>query len=326
VRVVVIRGASADVLDGDGRTLNVDLTGADQVFALIHNGARTAEEESCQYLGYSLRLSASGGAATPPSETVSAANFGTPVVEADPGSTAPIPEQPFTGGGGEFSSSAASLNVAFDPVIPTTPPAGYTFDTAYIMTEADFGGSADYYIPGGGESANYDYLDSENNWLSITESLSPYATLDEWLTDVAYDSPGDRVTISEVDVLLEDLGDASGPWWSATFIYDGLFYVVDGDHDEEAVRGLVDAIVSTASGQNAPLLQPTPEPTPAFVPEEPPTLPTESSPLSDFGLTPEIAALLGGTTCLFCGGGVCLLAGIVALVALLMRRQRRATA
>jgi hypothetical protein len=323
VRVVVIRGTTADVIDGDGRTLTVDLTGADHAFALIHNNAHTADEDSCQYLGYSLRLSASGGTTTPISETASAVNFGTPVVEADPGSTAPIPEQPFTGGGGEFSSSPTSLNVNFDPVIPTAPPAGYTFDTAYIMTEADFGGSADYYIPGGGESANYDYLDQENNWLSITESLSPYTTLDEWLTDVAYVSPGDRVTISDVDVLLEDLGDASGPWWSATFIYDSLFYVVDGDHDEEAVRTLVSAIITTASGQSAPLVQPTPEPTPAFVPEQPPTLPTESSPISDWGITPEIAALMGGTTCLFCGGGVCLLAGIVALVAILIRRQRR---
>ncbi len=323
VRVVVIRGTSADVFDGDGRTLTVDLTGADHAFALIQNSARTSEEDSCQYLGYSLRLSASGSALTPASGTASAANFGTPVVQADPGSLAPIPEQPFTGGGGEFSNSATSLNVSFDPVIPTAPPAGYTFDTAYIMSESDFGGSADYYIPGGGESANYDYLDSDNNWLSITESLSPYTTLDEWLTDVAYDSPGSRIEVAGVDVLLEDLGDASGPWWSATFIYNGLFYVVDGDHDEEAVRGLVAAIIATASEPDAPPTQPTPEPTPALVPENPPAVPTDDIVRPEDWLTPEIMALMGGTTCLFCGGGLCLLAGIVALVAILIRRQRR---
>jgi hypothetical protein len=50
---------------------------------------------------------------------------------------------------------------------------------------------APYYVPNGTGAANFDYPDAEGNWLSIAESPSQHATVQEWLDDVGCDTDGE---------------------------------------------------------------------------------------------------------------------------------------
>src|SRR5690606_31897926 len=113
----------------------------------------------------------------------------------------------------------------------------------------DFGSNAPFYVPGGGETANFDYLDGQGNWHSIAESPSPYVTVEEWIDDIGYyNAPGVVQPIAGVDVLVENLSEGAVVGISATLFLDGLFIVVDGDHSEAGVRVLIEALVEAAGG------------------------------------------------------------------------------
>ncbi len=153
---------------------------------------------------------------------------------------------------GESAGYAASGDISFNPVEPGVLPAGYSFDTSYVMTAEDFGDNAAFYSPSGENTLNFDYLGAAGGWLSIAESPSPYATLDQWLSDIGYDSPGTIRNISGIDVLVEDLSQPGDPWFSATFIDYGIFFVVDGDSSEADVIALVTALIDNpVAGQGS---------------------------------------------------------------------------
>jgi len=323
LRAVGVRGTEADVIDAQGNTLVVNMDAYSDVFVVVHNDERTSEEENCFYAGYSLEV-AGGGTPSPVVAVWQAAHFGPAsagLPQPQPEQQAPPSGQPFTGSGSEFSSNPAELNVDFQTLLPASLPAGYAFDYAYIMTDEDFGASAPYYVPGGGPAANYDYLDDEGNWLSIAESPSPYITIQAWLDDVQYDTPGEIISVSGVEVLLEDLSEGSEIWYSATLILDGLFIVVDGDHSSEHVIALVQGLIDAANTA----AQPTPLPTlTPFITDIPPDLFTPVPSIGSNSGTGDSALLagLGGLTCFICGGSVCLVAAVMALGVLLLRQNR----
>lgn len=322
VRAVGVRGTDADVIDGPGTSLSVDLSAYNQAFVLIHNGERTDSEENCAYTEYSLTVS-DGGTPSPVTVVRSAANFGTNAAEAPP--AAPPEEDrhsgaPFTGSGSEFSSTSTDLEVAFEPIIPASLPEGYSFDYAYIMSEQDFGTDAPFYVPGGGDSANYDYLDEEGNWLSIAESPSPYATIEEWLVEVDYDSPGETIDVSGVEVLMEDLSDGDELWFSATLILDGLFIVVDGDHSEEDVRALIEGLVAASQGEPAAPIATAP---PLVVPTVAPVAPNQGVPPTTTSTDSTFWALLGSSIFLLCCGAACVVGGLAVVGGVLWQRSRR---
>ncbi len=333
LRAVGIRGPDADVIDNDATSLSVDLSGYEQAFALVHNADQTNDEETCSAASYSITVT-EGGTPTAVRSTWPAEYFGETVEappgaeEEGPGAVQPITGVPYSGGAEDASDSPTGLDVSFETLIPATVPAGYVFDYAYIMTEDDFGTNADFYIPGGGEAANFDYMDQENNWLSIAESPSPYGTVDEWLTDIDYDSPGEIIDVRGTEVLIEDLSDDDGIWYSATLILDGLFIVVDGDHTEEdvltLVAGLVEAVGSAPSGEEltAPTDVPTVEPSaaPNVAPTQP--APTGVPPAAD-GLDGATTGFVAGFGLLVCGGGLCLIGLLVVLSMVIVLRLRR---
>lgn len=323
LRVVGIRGADADVIDAQGAAATLDLSAYDQAFALVQNVERITEEEDCLAREYSLRLSASSAAPTPIAAVHAAGNFGSEVVgpaEEENQEYEPPTGQPFTGSGAEFSTTAGDLEVSFTPLVPEAPPPGYEFDLAYVMTEEDFGENYIFYMPGGGESANYDYTNAAGNWLSIAESPSPYDTLDEWLTDIDYNSPGEYIDVEGVQVLMEDLSDESGIWFSATFIYDGLFFVVDSDSDQQSVIALIEAIVSGETIEVQPSLVP---PTTVGPSTGPTSVPFDNLP--DTSADDGLIAGFGVVTVAVCCSLLCLLAAVIGGAAfVLMRRRQRA--
>jgi len=328
MRAIGVRGRDADVIDALGLTLTLDLSQYDRVFVVIQNPDRTSDEADCTDIDYSLTLATSTSAASPVAFTSSAANFGpnsaqAPLTGED--TYKPPIGQPFTGAGeGQTSETPGGLDVPFTPIVPQAPPNDYTFDNAYVMREQDFGDSGPFYIPGGGKSANYDYLNNNNNWLSITESPSPYTSLADWVADVGYNSQGDYVDVAGTTVLIEDLTDQASPWFSATFITQGLFIVVDGDHDRESVLAMVEALIN---GGPVPTEEPTPIPTPTL----PPTLipPDVITPQTPIGAAPPIGgadsmiAGLSALTIVLCCAGLCIVALIVGGAVFFIMRGRR---
>jgi hypothetical protein len=296
-----------------------------ETYLVVHNDARAASVRDCFFAGYSLSAKPTGDSPTPPTDAWVTEYYVSPS-EAPVSSTDGISnsfhpsDQPFVAET-DHVLEPTELDVPFEMVIPEQLPVGYSFDYAYIMTASEFGDNAIYYVPGGGDTANFDYLDSSGNWLSIAESASPYVTLQQWLDDIEYESPGEILPVADVLVLVEDLSDASGVWVSATLILDDLFIVVDGDHNQEVVLAIVEELVRISQGGTLPL-EPVggqPEPGPVEEPvENPPVVtPPGESPAG-------LVSLLTKTSLVVCGVGICLgMLVIPAAVLVIVRRRRR---
>jgi hypothetical protein len=317
---VGLRGAKADVIEGDGSTLVIDLDQYSEAFALVHNDERIGHEQACFLADYTLEVAPGGADLSPVAAVWPADKYVNPETGV-PDFVGSADYQPPEGrpyNDGEYAEDAESLDVPFDTLVPASLPPGYSFDYAYIMAADEFGDNMIYYVPGGGDSANYDYLDESGNWLSIAESPSPYGTLDEWLAGIDYDTPGTIQTIDDVEVLIEDLGEPDDPWISATLILNGLFIVVDGDHTEAEVVGLVEGLIQAA---NAGPVEPAPVDLPAqgqAGPVESGSGPsTNNSALS--GLMARPGAALGAA---LCGVGLCLAVIAIPLIMLGVRARR----
>lgn len=339
LQAVGIRGGEADLIPmgGASATLVVDPGQYDETYLIVHNTEQIAHEDECIFSDYTVDVEGVDGSVSPVASVLPAGLYlspGSAVAEeagvGDGQGTYRPPDAPFADSSDEYSASPETLNVAFDTLIPASLPPGYSFDYGYIMTEADFGDSAPYYVPSGGDTANFDYLDSQGNWLSIAESPSPYGTVKEWLNDIDYtDTPGEIRSISGQDVLVEDLSDGSEVWISATLIVDDLFIVVDGDHSEADVLQLVDGLIESAQN-GEPQVDATEEqatPSPGDEPVQPTVPPGQTVPpaptasLPGFGLPLALTGVVGIALIGLCCLGVLVIGGLV--VFFVTRRRNR---
>lgn len=337
LRAVGVRGGDADLIEMAGNSLTVDRSLYSDVFLIVHNDDQFAHESECFFADYTLEVT-EGSAPSSVASVWPAGLFSTPSGTAvadssQAGSTTyRPPDAPFQENTDSYSVSPQDLNMSFETLVPEAPPPGYTFDFGYIMTEEDFGDSAPYYVPGGGDTANFDYLDEHGNWLSIAESPSPYNTLDEWLTDIDYyDTPGEIRSISGVEVLVEDLSDTSDVWISATLILQDLFIVVDGDNSEQDVLILVEELVD-AAGLAMPQTNPAAgatQPAPAVTAPSAAQNPTAGPDSPETGVDVTEEGWLGAVLGSLVGAGIlalCCLALLVPLVilgvVLILRRNK----
>lgn len=312
---VGVRGGEAAVIRAAGG-LTLDPAAYDAVYLVIHNDERAVVENECRFADYAISVAPATGEPTAPTATLPAPAYVSPLGEAvaltEGGqNTYRPPDEPFMQDSDAYVTAPEALDVPFDVLVPASPPPGYTFDYAYVLTQADLGTDAPYYAPGGGDMANLDYLDEPGNWLSIGESVSPYATLEEWLADIGYDSPGEIVTVDGHPVLLEDLSQPDGTWYSATLILDGLFIVADGDRSAADTLVLVEGLIAAARAE--PESQATPSEPAATAP--PPTLPQPSLAL------PELGGIAMAGLGLLCGALLCVSGVAVLGVVLLLRRR-----
>lgn len=325
MRAVGVRGDQADVIDALDGALTIDLDAYQATYIVIHNDTRTNREDRCVYTDYSLVVAPSVQLPTTATAVWPANNFQAPTAiatqdgdDAEHGDDSE-PYRPPTGqpySSGEFADAPQDLDVPFSPIMPVALPPGYAFDYAYTMDAGDFGANAVYYVPGGGISANYDYIDDDGNWLSVAQSPSPYDTLQEWLSAIDYfnitQNPGQVQTISGVDVLAEDLSSDTRTRISATFVLDGFFIVVEGDSSREDVLALTESLIAARPLQVAA--------TDAF-----PVPPTSAPPTPMGGLLDGqsmVFAAIGWMGFALCGLGVCL-AGILIPIVLVFLRQKR---
>jgi hypothetical protein len=320
MRAVGIRGDQADVIDASNGTLVIDLSAYQATYIIIHNDTRTNREDNCVYSDYGLEVTPAGQPPMAATAVWPATSFEAPsnIAKPDadqPGASAPYrpPEgQPYSSN--EFADEAQELEVPFTPIMPVALPPGYSFDYAYTMAAADFGASAAYYVPGGGISANYDYIDDNGNWLSVAQSPSPYTTLQEWLSGIDYfnitQEPGHLQTISGVDVLVEDLSSDTKTRINVIFVLDGLFIVVEGDHVREDVFALARNLIDARSSQ----------PAATVVFSNPPTS-TPSAAVAIGGLTLDALVAFLGVGFVVCGIGACLVGLLIPIVVVFVRQK-----
>lgn len=329
LQAVGIRGSDADLIQmgGASATMVVDPGQYDDMYLIVHNTEQIVHEDECVFADYTVSVEPVNGSLSPVASVLPAGLYLSPgsavAEEAGAGSgqgTYRPPDAPFADSSDEYSGSPETLDVSFDTLVPASLPPGYAFDYGYIMTEADFGDSAPYYVPGGGDTANFDYLDPQGNWLSIAESPSPYGTVKEWLAGIDYtDTPGEIRLINGEDVLVEDLSDGSDVWISATLILDNLFIVVDGDHSEADVLQLVDGLIDSAHN-GEPQAPATAEQAATPLPEQPTeapgpaqTFPTPVPSVSQpsFGLPIALTGALGIALIGLCCVGLLVIGGVV---------------
>jgi hypothetical protein len=313
-RVVGVRAGQADVFDFvDGRA-EVDLSHYDRTYAVVHDDELAISEDACPARDFSVSLSAPKGPVSPVAVKWLATNFA-PLSTASGGSLGGTKLHPsFDGGGSIAAQSPSDLKVAFQTIVPTPPPDGYYFDYTTIMTPQDFGASASDYIPQGDQAADFDYLDSNGNWLSITESPVTYKSLQEWEDAIQYQPSTDTQTINDVEVLIEDTSSGSRQQTSATLIYQGLFIVVDGDGPPTDVTAMVLAIImarqvpAPAQGGTQSALPGLNQPTLAAI--------ASGTPSSDVS---SGVMILGAISA--CGLGICLAGAGLAIVVIITRRR-----
>jgi hypothetical protein len=263
-----------------------------------------------------VTLSAGDGSVSAVASTWPAPNYAGLSTGAGQASSEKNIHSTYQGGGAGAVESPEALKVDFTTIVPK-PPDSYYFDYAYIMTPDDFGTDAQFYVPQADQSANFDYLNADGNWLSIAESPADYATLQDWEDDIQYAPAAEPETINGVEVLIEDTGDQKEQSFTATMIIQGLFVVIDGDHGRDNVKAMALAILDARKPARAADAQggtqfPAPDaatPTPAFVPETPPIDDNTTS-----------LVILGAMA--LCGLGVCL-AGVGVVLAVMMVRRRK---
>lgn len=162
-------------------------------------------------------------------------------------------------------------------LIPGYLPEGYQPAEAFLLDAAEFEEDAIWYIPEKGTATWVEFWGpGDEDFLDVTASESPYASLDLWIAEIqamefeyekdfseaeegeeaddadqadseAYDEEeysfeDEIVSIKNVDVLLEDWTDEYGAYSVATFIVDGQFIVVEGTLSAEELTKVVESL------------------------------------------------------------------------------------
>ncbi|NDJ34012.1 MAG: hypothetical protein GYB64_05055 [Chloroflexi bacterium] len=295
VIVGVKEDGTADVFT-DGPFIAVDIPAYADAYAVIVNNQRALA--GCPTADYRLSGQRFGEetSLTQVDASVEAANFAEPVV----GDTAGEPQgvlrvdrpyiKPDTI---RVVERPEQITAQFDPLIPDTP-AGYTIELAATRAAETYGSLEPFYVPDGGQTVIYEYANPDGEWLRLTQSPTIYGDARDWLDDIDYISPGETIMIGEIEVLVEDLSDEDGSWYSATLIVpaDGknLFVVVDGSESQAVVEAMGEAVIAAAADEGAVVI-PTP-PYPGYITE--PVSPEERTRLIGISRTALLTVCIVG--------------------------------
>lgn len=244
-----ISQGTADVLTPleQGAPLVLDLSLYEYSYLIVLNLDRPANEVSCDAVWFSLRVTpASETALTPAGLTVNAPNFEPPQVEAVTPAEEGEADEGEEGEALDIETALADLDVAFEPLPPFSGQFGFEVVDIFSLTaEAmadEYGDDAvPFTMPDGNQAVEYDYENSESQSVYITQSQTSYATLNDWLEDIGYtlEEPFDQWdVVGDVEVLVSDLSDKYGAYYSVTLIYDGLFIVVEGESEPDVLLAL----------------------------------------------------------------------------------------
>jgi hypothetical protein len=229
--VVGIRGASADVFP-PGREVTLDFGAYDQVILTVINLTRPPNEAGCATARYTYAVKEPTGGPTGVAYPLSAAKYAEPRVEAltDPEDVPFV--SPFYETEYDIRDEIQQVDLPFQPVVPRGEPRGYELDSVYGLNADEQGAEfVALNAPSGGTVAQMLYYNAEGRLLRITESLTIYATIGEWMAVNGLEfKPGVQIwTTGNVDTAVVDRsGSGTGPYMVA-FIVRRRFLAIDGD-------------------------------------------------------------------------------------------------
>jgi hypothetical protein len=197
-------------------------------YLVIVNTAPLSEESECGYHTYTLALA---DAATP-------GPLVAPDLPADPGpyippSAAGTEEVPTDDAlpSPELGQPISADDVPFDLLYAGYLPVGYSFSEILRYDPDDLGTWQQDYAPGGEPIITLNYSGpTDEAYIALTASPSPYQTIEEWVEAQGYYENYLRL-IKDQPVYLVDYSDDDGPFSRATLVYGDLFIAIDGTVD-----------------------------------------------------------------------------------------------
>ena len=202
----------AQLFSASNGQISLNASDYDYLYLIVLNQAQANSEDDCRFSDYSFTVE-SGGQPSAPSLSISAPNFKAPRVEG---------LLNFDDSAGETPADLALIYI----------PDGYEYGDLYAQAREDFydQDNIDNYVPGDGPVTVLDYIGPvEGDFLSLYESLSPYANLDEFFSAIGYEPlPGERRNIEGFDVLIEDYSSNEASFFVGTIIVGDNFYVIEG--------------------------------------------------------------------------------------------------
>lgn len=198
-----------------------------RLYLVIVNTAPVAGESDCGYHNYTLALA----------DAAYQGQVVAPAVPDDPGPYVPpsyeeteeVSDTTFPSP--DIGQPVSAEEVPFDLLYAGYLPSEYTFSEILRYDPTDLGEWQQDYAPGGEPIITLNYTGStEEAYIALTASPSPYETIEDWVEAQGYYENQLRL-INNHSVFLVDYSAEDGPFSSATFVYDELFIAIDGTVD-----------------------------------------------------------------------------------------------
>ncbi len=243
-QVVAISQGQAYIFDMPNNQTTLDASMYDHVYLLVLNLNRAEDEFDCRKTTYTVNVQADV-AKQPQAQIIPAPNFLSPQVE-------PLLED-YNDPDCEKNKAEAEgqQETSIDPpphLQPTYLPLDYTFEQAYQLERAELDlDEADlvWLLPGSGPATIIDYYNSEDGFISIMASDSPYASLNDWLIALDYEAyPEEKQIISGTPIFITDLSEPGDTFSNITFIRNGQFISIDGSIPVTEMTRLVESMLT----------------------------------------------------------------------------------
>ena len=207
-------------------SLDADLF--EHLYVLILNPEKAINEIECSWMPYTLNILPAGEANA--WETIlDAPNFEAPLVE-----------------GLEYvNDEPLDLTDIPEDIIPEFIPDAFYLSDAYQIFHEDLPqDDVDWYLPG--DEPGWELLyDHDDGWyFDIDISNSPFSSMEDFYYFIGYEPLDEEIVfINNKQVMLFDFSDDSGPYYDATFIHNGKFYVVYGEMEYELFEQVIQGIL-----------------------------------------------------------------------------------
>jgi hypothetical protein len=243
--VVGVNGSSADVFPVD-EGVTVNFGSYDSTYLVILNLTRPPSEAGCATARYTYAVETAAGEASGAVQTLNVPYFSEPRVEAITDPEQELILNPSYQTEYNVHQEIQEVALPFTPITPHGHPAGFELDSVYGVNANDLGEAfVARFAPSGGVVAQMLYYNSAGEMIRITESVTLYGTIGEWLAvnNLEFDPQVQIWTTGNIDTALIT-GDSGT---QVVFISQRRFIVIDGDASQDAMLNMAARFAASAA-------------------------------------------------------------------------------
>ena len=165
-----------------GAGVTVDFGAYDHAYLVVLNLTRPPSEAGCATARYTYAVTEGSGDISTSAQTLNAPYFSEPRVEAVTDPAHEVILNPFYQTQYNIHQEIQQVDLPFTPITPHGAPEGYELDSVYGVNANDLGeGFVSRFAPSGGVVAQMQYINAAGNLIRITEFVTLYGTIGEWL-------------------------------------------------------------------------------------------------------------------------------------------------